>query len=387
LSASTARGRIARRGALGSAAALAGIVTAGVGAAFLALLVTEQGCGVPEGSPTAEAQHEIPPLMLTTYQEVGTTYGLPWEVLAGIGKEECDHGLNRDRSCTVIAGARGPGVANYAGASGPMQIGVGGAAGNEYQTLRNYLPVGQRDLGPHDPTVAVELAALVLIRDKGAPTGQPIDAYGRYAAAYNGTGPAAAAYANRVIADAHQYASGDTLIAAGVGCASAQSTYVNPFSQTHGLTAERIDMGVDYSGSGAILALGDGRITYATRHDSGWAYCGASGAITLQLTDGPDQGRDIYISEGVAPTVFGGSVSAGQPIANFTGSDCIEIGWSSTADGVEPQAAVLGQQAQSPGRDPGSNRTYCGNSMSELLASLGAPAGLAEGRPIVGSRC
>ena len=379
---------VARRGALGSVAALAGVVTAGVGAAFFALFVTEQGCGLPDSSASAAAQRTIPPLMLAIYQQVGPNYGLPWEILAGIGKEECDHGRNPDPSCSIQAGARGVGVANSAGASGPMQVGVGGAAGYEYQTLRQYLPVGQRAIGPHDPTIAVELAALVLIKDKGAPTGRGIDAYQPDVAAYNGTGPAAAAYGSRVIADAHQYASGDSLAAVGVGCAAAQSTYVNPFSQAHGVTAGRIDMGVDYTGSGPILALGDARITYATPHDPGWAYCDAAGALILQLTNGPDQGRDIYLAEGVAPAVSTGTiVSAGQPIATFAGTGCIEIGWSAIPDGVEPDAAVLGQQAQGPGEDPGANRTYCGNSMSELLASLGAPGGLAQGRPVVGSSC
>lgn len=61
------------------------------------------------------------------------------------------------------------------------------AAGDEYQALRRYLP--DPSLGPHDPTTAVELAALVLIWDKGAPTGQPIDAYVIYVRAYNGSGP------------------------------------------------------------------------------------------------------------------------------------------------------------------------------------------------------
>ena len=50
-----------------------------------------------------------------------------------------------------------------------MAIGVGGAAGDAYDSLRRYLP--NPALGPHDPTTAVELAALVLIKDKGAPTG------------------------------------------------------------------------------------------------------------------------------------------------------------------------------------------------------------------------
>jgi hypothetical protein len=46
-------------------------------------------------------------------------------------------------------------VANFAGASGPMQIGVGGAAGDEYDSLRRYLP--DPALGPHDPTTRSSL--------------------------------------------------------------------------------------------------------------------------------------------------------------------------------------------------------------------------------------
>jgi hypothetical protein len=83
----------------------------------------------------------------------------------------------------------------------------------------------------------------------------------------------------------------------------------------------------------------------------------------------------------------GENVTAGQPIATFAGADCIEIGWDAVAGGVAPEAAALGQEAKGPNEDPGEHRTYCGNSMSQLLASLGAPAGLAEGRRIVGSRC
>jgi hypothetical protein len=363
-------------------------MSAGVSAAFIALLVTDQGCSLPAGTPSAEAQHAIPPVMLAAYQSAAVQYRLPWEILAGIGKEECDNGLDADPSCAVQPGATGPGVANSAGASGPMQIGVGGLAGDAYQALRQYLPAGQRDLGPHDPTVAVELAALVLIRAKGAPPGKQIDAYLPYVRAYNGTGPAADAYATRVIADAHQYEGGDTLEAAGVGCAAGQDTYVNPFSRATEFVAERIDMGVDYSGRGPILALGDAKITYSTTDDPGWAYCGAAGAITLQLVDGPDQGRDIYITEGIAPTVAAGqTVSAGETIADFAGTGCIEIGWSAIADGVAPEAAALGQEATGPSEDPGEHRTYCGNSMSELLASLGAPPGLTEGKTIVGDRC
>ena len=386
MSAVAAPNRAARRGAVGTAVTLAGVVTAGMGAAFLAL-VSEQQCGALQSGPSANAQREIPPVMLSAYQQAGAVFGIPWEVLAGIGQEECNQGRNPDPSCAIQPGARGPGAANSSGASGPMQIGVGGAAGDAYQSVAGYLPAGQRGLGPHDPTVAAELAALVLIHDKGAPTGQQIDAYLPYVRAYNGSGPSAVAYADRVIADAHRYQAGGVLLAS-VGCAVAAGSYVNPFSRASGLTAGRIDMGVDYSGHGPILAFGDAKVTYATSTDAGWAYCGAAGALTLQLTDGPDQGRDVYITEGISAAVAAGQiVAAGQPIASFAGQDCIEIGWSASANGAQPQAAVFGQQAGGPGADPGANRTYCGQSMSDLLASLGAPAGLTENKPVIGNRC
>src|SRR5947209_8027306 len=171
------------------------LVLAG-GAALLTVVIGQScsGSGVGD-APSRGAAGDIPARVLAIYQQVGAQYKLPWEILAGIGKEECDHGLLPDPSCTPQPGAEGPGVANFAGASGPMQVGIGGAAGDEYDALRHFLP--DPSLGPHDPTTAVELAALVLIKDKGAPRGQPIDAYLNYARAYNGAGAAAEAYAAR----------------------------------------------------------------------------------------------------------------------------------------------------------------------------------------------
>jgi hypothetical protein len=40
-------------------------------------------------------------------------------------------------------------VANSAGAAGAMQDGIGGAAGDEYDSLLHFLP--DPSLGPHDP--------------------------------------------------------------------------------------------------------------------------------------------------------------------------------------------------------------------------------------------
>src|SRR5438067_5871594 len=193
------------------------------GGAALLTVVIGQGCsgsGVGD-APSRVAVRDIPARMLAIYQQVGARYKLPWEILAGIGKEECGHGLLPDPSCTPQPGAKGPGVANFAGASGPMQVGIGGAAGDEYDALRHFLP--DPSLGPHDPTTAVELAALVLIKDKRAPTGQPIDAYREYARAHNGSGPMAEANAARVLADAHAY-QGAGRIAVGAACSAAVGT-------------------------------------------------------------------------------------------------------------------------------------------------------------------
>jgi hypothetical protein len=197
------------------------------GATAVLTVVIGQSCaGSSVGdSPSPVAGRDIPASVLAIYRQVGAQYNLPWEVLAGVGKEECDHGRLADPSCTPEMGATGPGVANAAGASGPMQIGVGGAAGDEYDALRHFL--ADPSLGPHDPTTAVQLAALVLIKDKGAPTGQPIDAYADYVRAYTGAGPIADVYAARVLADAHAYQGADA-VTVGRTCSAAFGTPLVP---------------------------------------------------------------------------------------------------------------------------------------------------------------
>jgi hypothetical protein len=153
------------------AAASVPLLLAG-GAAVISVLIGQScagGAGVAD-SASQVAQRDIPATFLAIYEFVGARYRVPWEVLAGIGEEECDHGRNPDPSCTPEPGATGPGVANCAGASGPMQIGVGGgpcgSGGDEYDSLRRFLP--DPLLGPHDPRTAVDLAALVLIKDRAS---------------------------------------------------------------------------------------------------------------------------------------------------------------------------------------------------------------------------
>jgi cell wall-associated NlpC family hydrolase len=77
------------------------------------------------GTPSRNAQQDIPPQLMPVYQTAADSCpGLPWPVLAAIGKVETDHG--RSTAPGVTSGA------NFAGAAGPMQIGIGGKAGNTF---------------------------------------------------------------------------------------------------------------------------------------------------------------------------------------------------------------------------------------------------------------
>jgi cell wall-associated NlpC family hydrolase len=64
----------------------------------------------------------IPADYLSWYQKVGQQYGVPWTILAGIGTVESDNGQ------TTLPGVHSG--ENAFGAAGPMQIGIGGAAGD-----------------------------------------------------------------------------------------------------------------------------------------------------------------------------------------------------------------------------------------------------------------
>jgi hypothetical protein len=346
------------------AAAIAVTLLLAVGTALISVLISQScpGGGGIGDAPSQLAQRDIPANFLRIYEQVGAQYRLPWEILAGIGKEECDHGRFPDPSCTPIPGARGPGVANCAGASGPMQIGVGsgpcGDAGQEYQALRHFLP--NPALGPHDPTTAVELAALVLIKDKGAPTGQPIDAYRPYVAAYNGSGPAAAAYADRVLADARAYQGQGTVAVA--GCMGAPGGYINPFAG-EAWAPSRNDMGVDYLplkvepvraiGAGTIVGIGS------------WGFYGPW--FDYRLSGGQFAGKCIYVAEHIGSILKPGtSFNAGDTIATaYPGPYWTEWGWARALDTPVITWAQCGCTEQD-NVNPG------GRAFARFLRSLGA---------------
>jgi murein DD-endopeptidase MepM/ murein hydrolase activator NlpD len=143
-----------------------------------------------------------------------------------------------------------------------------------------------------------------------------------------------------------------------------------------GLTPERVDMGVDFGGSGPLYALGHGVITqvYGLGGGSGWP---GGGWIGLKL----DDGREMFYAEDVQPLVKAGqTVQAGQHIANATGgSSGIEVGWAS-GQGTSTEAAATGQNKLGLSHgDPGAYPTAFGVDMANLIHSLGGPMGIIKG--------
>lgn len=150
----------------------------------------QQNCGSenqPGQSDTAKG--DIPRSYLDLYKKAGEKFGIPWNVLAGIGKEETNHG--RSTLPGVHSGE------NYAHAGGPMQFIPG--------TFQAYAVDGNHDgkKDRYNPADAIFTAARYL-KANGAP--------GRLWTAiwhYN----QASWYVDDVLRYARHYASGDFTVA------------------------------------------------------------------------------------------------------------------------------------------------------------------------------
>jgi hypothetical protein len=151
-----------------------------------------------------------------------------------------------------------------------------------------------------------------------------------------------------------------------------------------GLYSRRIDLGVDYGGSGPLLALGDGVVTMATDNDDGPSSCWAiscwpgGGIVVYRLTAGPFAGKYVYTAEHISVTVHPGQrITAGQQIATlYSGYPWVEIGW---AAGPGPEALGIADGHQCPCGDPGGWSTIDGRDFNQLLVTVGAPSGLLQG--------
>jgi hypothetical protein len=131
-----------------------------LGVALAWIYATELGLldPVPQAPASRLARADIPGRYLGLYQQAARQDcpGLPWTVLAGVGKVESDHG--RSRADGVRSGW------NRAGAAGPMQFGIGvGRAGNAWARYGT----GRR-ADVYKPEQAIPAAARYLC-DAGAP--------------------------------------------------------------------------------------------------------------------------------------------------------------------------------------------------------------------------
>ena len=160
---------------------------------------------------------------------------------------------------------------------------------------------------------------------------------------------------------------------------AALSVYRNPLRGINGLLPERIDMGVDFGGSGPVYALGNAVITHAGGNSAGWP---GGGWITYRLTDGPDAGLMVYVAEDVTPAVQAGQhVSSSTVIADtFSGGDGIGTGWA------QPDGASAESQLPAAGGISGDGPfpTMVGLNFEELLQNLGVPAGNNRTQPAYG---
>jgi murein DD-endopeptidase MepM/ murein hydrolase activator NlpD len=155
--------------------------------------------------------------------------------------------------------------------------------------------------------------------------------------------------------------------------------YLNPLRGVSGLIPERIDMGVDFGGSGPVYALGDAVVTNAESDSAGWP---GGGWITYRLTDGPASGLVVYVAEDVTPAVqVGQHVTAATVVANmFNGGDGIETGWA-MADGASSESEMAAAGGISGG---GPFPTVIGTNFEDLLLSLGVPAANNNGQSAFG---
>jgi hypothetical protein len=159
-----------------------------------------------------------------------------------------------------------------------------------------------------------------------------------------------------------------------LAASSPPSAYSNPLRAVSGLIPERVDMGVDFGGSGPVYPLGDAVVTSATGSSSGWP---GGGWITYRLTSGPDAGLVVYVAEDVQPAVAVGQVVTPSTViaTMYNGGTGIETGWAmpngASAESQLPEAGGIGGGGPFP--------TMIGLSFENLLHGLGVPASPAGG--------
>jgi len=183
----------------------------------VALVAGVAGVGMVPATPTATARAGVPAAYLALYEQAAASCpGLGWEVLAGIGSVESDHGR-----------APLPGVASgasHAGAQGPMQLEPATFAVYDHPVPADPAPSPGGTGSVYDPVDAVWAAARMLCASGAADPAQLSQAIYAY--------HHSPVYVAQVLAAAAAYATspaGQSGTGAGVAVAAALGEVGTPY--------------------------------------------------------------------------------------------------------------------------------------------------------------
>lgn len=151
--------------------------------------------------------------------------------------------------------------------------------------------------------------------------------------------------------------------------------WINPLEHAH-VRPERIDQGVDYAGTGYLVAVTHATVTrIAMGASSGWP----GNFIEYQITTpGQLKGAYVYYAEGVTPNVRVGQVLApGQKVATLI------PGWHSGIEcGFGSGAGTSTYYGYHDGAYRDGTATRPGLAWDVLVRRLGGPGGIIEGQVV-----
>jgi hypothetical protein len=139
-------------------AAIAALIVLGLPLTILLLLdpSSQAACGGTPTGPGPASVPGIPQNLLAIFEDAAQQYGLGndgWAYLAALNNAESTFGTDNSPGTGVLSGS------NSAGAAGPMQIGIGGAASDNWDTIVAQIPAGLPD-GAQPPSVYNETDAV-----------------------------------------------------------------------------------------------------------------------------------------------------------------------------------------------------------------------------------